>query len=73
MIISGVRSTAARPAMSKREVRSRVKAFSNWTSPVAADPAPIEELIAVADSVPSLPEDPAAGVAPPIDWSRPFG
>lgn len=116
MVAGGVRSQASRPEMAKRDLKSRVKA---WTSrqkasssangevpaesnPVLNDPlAPTEEDLervpvtvpdtgaevaaALVDSFDEIPppaappatvapeQEPANGVAPPIDWSQPFG
>jgi len=59
--------------MPKRVLRARAKAFDQWTTPEVARPNPIDELGSIIEPVPSPEPEPAAGVAPPIDWSRPFG
>lgn len=74
MTVSGVKMHAATLAMSRRMVRARTKAFGRRSiqptrelPPVQAPvPVPVMAYAAVA-------ADPGAGVAPPIDWSRPFG
>jgi len=75
MIMSGVRTTASRPAMPKRALRARVKGFKKWTTPQAGQQAPIDQIDSIIEPTPfAEPQpEPAAGVAPPIDWSRPFG
>lgn len=106
---AGVRSHVSRPAMPKKDLRRKVKAFdarmalrsgntaqaAGTDDPVLTDPlAPTEEdlerlpapppvpedgeafaeeLAAAFNSAPSTDDQPADGVAPPIDWSRPFG
>ncbi len=75
---AGVRTHTVLPAMSKREIRNRAKMFGSPPRPVIAVEQPIEppfvelepepEFVSCAASI-----DPAPGVAPPIDWSRPFG
>ncbi len=74
MMMSGVRTHAALPAMPKRQRRARAKAFAERTVCVAPATKPIEQLVGVPELVTTATgTDPAAGVAPPIDWSRPFG
>ncbi len=76
--LGGVRSQTVLPAMSKREIKNRAKMFRNPTRPVIAVEKPVEFPVAAREPEPELvscaaPSDPAPGVAPPIDWSRPFG
>ncbi len=113
MAVGGVRSHVSRPAMAKKDIRRKVKAFEahrrdrslittqgdavEVTDPMLHDPlAPTEDDLervpasvpatdgateaadappaAVAETTPPAPgEEPASGVAPPIDWSQPFG
>ncbi len=74
MTVSGVRTHAALPAMPKRKRRAAIKAFAKRAGGVVPEATPIEELIGVPELVAATAgPDPAAGVAPPIDWSRPFG
>lgn len=73
MIISGVRSTAARTAMPTRELRARVRAFGKNPAPVQAVSGLTEHANVPPEPLPAPTGEPAAGVAPPIDWSRPFG
>jgi len=75
MIMSGVRTTSARAAMPKRALRARVKGFKKWTTPQVGEQTPFDQIDSIIEptQVAEPQPEPAAGVAPPIDWSRPFG
>ncbi len=74
MVLGGVKTHGIRPPMTSKQIRSRVKAFSKRTPSRTRVEAAVQELIPAPMMVPTIAvTDPAAGVAPPIDWSRPFG
>ncbi len=74
MVLAGVKTHGVRQEMPKHQRRRRTKALAKRNESRTRAEAPIEDLIASPPLVATTAvADPATGVAPPIDWSRPFG
>jgi len=74
MLAAGVRAHAATSAMPRRVVRARAKQLARRIAQVIPEVPPIREPVVVpVMACAAIASDPGAGVAPPIDWSRPFG
>jgi hypothetical protein len=83
MVAGGVRTASARPALSKRELKARMKAArreakagaTDGTSPPSPPPPPPEESAPVAEPTPAETElEPVSTITEPgeTDWSTPW-